>query len=994
MRRTARLSALLALFAPLVALTAPPPAVAHLDGSSRVCPIPVAPGSATLRLIWFGRTGGISGQLGRNRAHLALYDRIGDALTEVVPRFEGPRVFVWNDRIAFAPGGLDIATFHRFLAAGPHDRAVVFESMPAVESPFELLLELPGPDGASLADTPILDLFLGSNAVLPGLRSTRLRWVRYTANDGADIDLLEPVDSRPLPALPEDPAVWEIRWAFQATVTPTGGAPRTLFNIGRPLHDGARRLALVERLRAEAPDRTLVLAAGDDIETYSFTAAGVPDKQRPNTWESFRRMKLTALVPGGAEAAFGLDQLQRDAQAHEVAVLGANVPDAPFAGWRLVAAGPVQVLIVGLVNPDMRPADRRRGFGERAFGDEAAAVDRAVREATERLGRRPDLVIALGLLDPGARYRLLRDSGEVDILLADFADHGIHREALTAALATPEQQAARARERHPLPVAPAGSTRLGLAEVQLVADPDTGRWQVATVESQAVPVPGDLPADRQMATAVQALRQAVYAPAQARLLPDLGPSIAEDPALFARFLASDRIKRLSRSWGTVPARVTADLWRTMVANAVAERLDAEVVLLPQIPFPWSLDGPITTLEAVANLNVPDRIRAMKLTAADLRTLAAAPVFARLSTAGITTTKDGLTVRGRLVDDREVYRVAFADGLVAEPAFATILGRPSADHFVKRGDDWASDEGGEPLALRDLAVEALAARSEGGPTALTAWMHPSGADKRARWVLDLQQLAFEGSAYVTVGAGTGVDDGYDEVRETRVRTANHRLVAARGDVFLNREGESVDWVNRLHLEFAKGFYEEAADQETADDLRLSTELQVPPWTLPAIGGVPFANVALATEFTPTEGNPRKQQIEGALGLLWKGGIVTQARGAALVVHDFSTDVPDPQLGALAALGLRVELPSSVWTADGEVRYFIPNIGADDASELGLVAKLRTGLDVPLFARLSLGIYVDLYAYRGQIPATHDPGASVISGLSLKYDHRLKLAGVSW
>jgi len=272
------------------------------------------------------------------------------------------------------------------------------------------------------------------------------------------------------------------------------------------------------------------------------------------------------------------------------------------------------------------------------------------------------------------------------------------------------------------------------------------------------------------------------------------------------------------------------------------------------------------------------------------------------------------------------------------------------------------------------------------------MHPTGADKRSRWVLDLQQLAFEGSLYSAAGAGTG--DDYAEVRETRVRTESHQLVTARGDVYLNREGLSVDWVNRLHVEFGKGFYDAAEDQETADDLRLSTELQITPWRLPGLGGVPFANLAFASEFTPTDGNPRKRQLEATLGLLWKGGIVTEARGAALVVHDFSTDVPDPQVGALAAVGLRVELPSSVWSTDGELRYFIPGIGVDDRSELGVIGKVRTALDVPVFARFALGIYVDLYAYRGQVPATHDPGASVISGLSLKYDHRLKLAGAGW
>lgn len=954
------------------------------------------PDEATVRLIWFGRTGGVSGQVGRNRAHLALYDQVGGPLAGIEPIYEGPRVFVHGARAAVAPGGLQIATFHRFLAHGPHTREVLDPTLAAVESPFELLVELPG-----AAQTPVLDLFLGAEALLPGMAPTTLRRVRYTATDGTVVEVLEPADVELMPGLPTDPAEWEIRWAFQAEVTPAGLPPRTLLNIGRPLHDGARRVALIERLVAEAPDRTLVLAAGEDIETFSFTAAGKPDLQRPNTWDAYRRLGLTALAPGGAEAAFGLDTLQRAAQEHEVPVLAANVDDAPFAGWRLVEAGPTQVLVVGLVDPELRPADRRRGFGDRAFADPAAAVNRAVEAARARLGRRPDLVVVFGVLSPEVRARLVRDSGEIDLLLADFADHGIHREALTTALATPAQQAARARERHPLTVASAGATRLGLAEVSLVRDPATGRWQVLAVESQAVPVPGDLPADRRTAEAVQRVRQAVYAPAQVELLPDLGPAIAAEPALFATFLQSDRVRRLSRAGQRVPPRVTAALWRQMVANAVGERLDAEVVLLPPIPFPWALDGPITTLEAVANLNVPDRLRLVKLTAAELRAVVAAPAFAGLVTAGVVQTADGLMVRGRPVDEREVYRVAFADGLVADPGLAPTLDRPAIARFEYDAEDdaWRAvdddDDEGRALPLRDFAVRALRSRAEAdGASGLAAWMHPSGAEKRARWVLDLRALAFEGSLYGALGAGADDGDGYGEVRETRVRTASHQLVAARGDVYFNREGVSVDWVNRLHVEFAKGFYEAAEDQETADDLRLSTELQVPPWTVPVIRGVPFGNLAFASEFTPTEGNDRKKQIEGSLGLLWSGGIVQQARAAALVVHDFASDLPDPQVGALAAIGLRIELPSSVWFADGEVRYFIPEIGVDDASELGVVGKLRSGFDVPLFARLSLGIYVDLFAYRGQVPATHDPGASVISGLSLKYDQRLKLGGLWW
>jgi len=45
-------------------------------------------------------------------------------------------------------------------------------------------------------------------------------------------------------------------------------------------------------------------------------------------------------------------------------------------------------------------------------------------------------------------------------------------------------------------------------------------------------------------------------------------------------------------------------------------------------------------------------------------------------------------------------------------------------------------------------------------------------------------------------------------------------------------------------------------------------------------------------------------------------------------------------------------------------------------------------VPLVAQLALGLYVDLFAYRGQHDTTSELGASLVGGVALKYDRRLK------
>lgn len=290
-------------------------------------------------------------------------------------------------------------------------------------------------------------------------------------------------------------------------------------------------------------------------------------------------------------------------------------------------------------------------------------------------------------------------------------------------------------------------------------------------------------------------------------------------------------------------------------------------------------------------------------------------------------------------------------------------------------------------MRDLALDALQTRAvAAGAAGLLEWMRPVGAEKRARWILDLRALSFEGSAYTVLGGGA--DAAYSEVRDTRVTTASHRMLATRGDVLLDREGVDFDWHNRLSVAFAKADYDDADDQETEDTLRLSSELRVPPWTLPVIDAVPFVNVAGATEFTPTEDNPRKKLLEGVVGGSWTGPVIRSTKTGLVVAHDFSTARPNPQVGVMAATDIRLELPASVWYAALEGRYYIPGLGVDDASELGLSLAGRTGLDVPLVDRLALGLFVDLFAYRGQVPRTREPGASLIGGLALKYDRRFK------
>ncbi|MCA9548129.1 MAG: hypothetical protein KC613_27180 [Myxococcales bacterium] len=927
-----------------------------------------------VRILWFGATGGVSNHVGRNRAHLALAEQLGRAVGRLAPRADGPHAYAAEGHLLFADGGLPVTTLQRVVQhLDAAERQAVHPAWPVLLSPFEVVFE--GPPGGR--DTPALDLLLEAPDRLPGATRQTAALSRLVLEGETVWWLALPGAAA---ALPTDPAAWEVRFAWEGDVT-VRGQPRRLFNVGRPVHEGARRQAALIAQQALAPDRTLILAAGDDLETRSFLDARLLDRQRPLSWAAYARLGVDGLAVGAAEAALGLPSLALEQQTHRVPVLAANLPSAPVPGHRLVKVGEAQVLLIGLTEPELDRGDRRN-FGDSVPTDPVLAVRKARVTAEHELGHPPDLTVAFGHLSPATRRALTEAGAGIDLLLADFDDHGLVPARQVAQL-TDEGQIFLARDRRPIPVVPAGRTRLGLAEVHFARTP-RGHLQVNAVESQALPVPGDGPADAVTLRALTEVRQAAYAEGAQRLLPDLGRLIDADPGLRARFEADPLVSRTLRT-AQVPGRLTATLWRTLVANTLRAHTGAEIAVLPALPFPWALTGPVSRLQAAANLDTPAELVVVRLSAAQLGALALKPGLGELVLTGLDVT-DPLApkVRGRALDPREFYTVLTTDGLRAD-------------------GDLAGPLGGEVLAqpgpLRPLALALLGAAQDDAAT-LTAHMQADGGPA-PRWVLDVRDLSVGASDYLNARPDGGTA-AYAGVRETRVTTRDNLAFAGRGDVFLSRQAESVEWVNHLRAEFAEARYSDdvggAAREETADGILAETELRIRALALgPARDVDPYFTVQYATEFTPTQrelpdgrlvDNPRKRRVDASLGLVWKRAWVQLLRLGAIVGQDFAEADNDPQVGAVVATQLGLDVAGLRWRLDAEARYFIPGVGIDTATELGAWLKARNSLDFPLFLGVGVGIYLDLFGYRGTSASTTDPGMSLVSGVALRFDRIFK------
>lgn len=745
--------------------------------------------------------------------------------------------------------------------------------------------------------------------------------------------------------------------------------------IGRPLGEGLRRAALLQRLKAET-DEPLVLDAGNLVEPgvsdWSTTA-------RAFTLEKLGALGYDAIVP--AENELALPEADRARLAAVAPLVATNlIPKDPAAPWPFRRVFETRragrsVAVVGVV--DDRALDRAGLTTEQAPWKVADPVETAKQVVAELLQRpRPPEAILLLSNVRDARLHELRHILGVTAVVGDFVGLPGDTYSETVSLSG----VARARALTAPLVAHSSKNRLGRLTIRYGPPPaPEAPPPLLSLSNEARLVADWLPPVPEWRRRFDRLKDGFQRARQAILLPD--PRELPDPR---------------PGW-------TQGLWSRLVAEATREAAGAEVAILKAPALAPGALGPMNRLMVEASLETRERLVSLAVPGRALPALAALGADGpELAFAGYDPAAK--TVAGAALVDDEYYRVVTTEGLWRHPRFAAAFEAKHPRERFRMAPDGAlsEDPAAGPALLKDVALAKVVALGRpGGPfsppamAALERWL--AGPAPGPRWAFKLEDGQLDANGTNVSGAGA-----YGQVRNTRVTAPNAFALGGKGKLAATYDAPDFALEQRIRAIYRRQSIEKAGvyvGQETDDELAFTSEYRLKRWAPVSFGLTPYLNGSYVTEFVPdlAEGvpKPRRSELNAVGGLLLPLGYgFKELRLGAIVRNDLANpQVLEPGFTSQLTFERTLEpwLPAT-FKSGLDVTQYLPT-PLDQADRLGLLATWTTSLSVPIWERLTLTFATDYFAFRGKVPATSQLGSNFVARVALGYQLTFKpLAGI--
>lgn len=847
-------------------------------------------------------------------------ERLGGHLAELSvvhgAAFQGPWTLVAADRRA--------ATVVAALRAG-QVRCGSAAERPAVRTRTELLVM--AQDGQS----SLLDALEER-----GLDRTRASWWDCTGPGERGLVLVGPADALPPSWELGD---WELgralmgRWAEQE--------PSRRFLVAtRPVAEPSRLVRQARRLLAE--EGTVHVDAGSFLDGVSSARNDRFSLLRPLTWSMLESLAPAALVPGETELALGADAFQAELLDHPLPYLATNW-QAPAAlelpDHRIVAVegagGRVRLAFLGVLDPVLQTWVPGLGEAGVTLTDPVSSVQ-AVVDRLYAASEPPDVVVVLSTAGPQVHAALRRHLRGVDLVVGDPSLVGGRLDQAEWALRPqpPGEEGA-----------PVGVGLDGLATVDL----RLGAAGLVAVQARPVEVVPGLPVEPQITSAITSVRAEVYPPLDVPLVPAAQP---DAPAL---------------AW-------TEAQWRLLVCEALRRATSADVVLLRELPAPSHVPGPLSELMAVEYLSMLDHLELHRVPGSKLKTVLDRSWGNVPVACGAQPGSDSPVLRGRSLESGRAYRLVTTDRTRATTALGQILeGVPASGPLDPRGVRTVLGPLGPPWTVRAATLAALREVREAAADpdeAVRGLLTAAASDKPPQWAVRLRGLSLSASRF------QGADQGaFASIPETLATSPTSFTLSTAADLALERDELALFWDLRYRQSYASLATAGSEVQESADDWRLSTSVELPSLSRRVLlTWKPYSELAFDSEHTPTTdelglANPRQADLSLAVGAAAGAtGPLSSLRLGAFASRDLARLLDKPtEWGGKAEVGTSTSLGWTTWTVTGEGSVYA-DTSVDDESDLRFKLLGTTKLAAPLARWLAVSLSAQGFLLQGRVPQT--------------------------
>jgi len=968
------------------------------------------PAGPSLQILYTGGGGGLAGYSSTGSAILLLWDELASRGGSAWVERSGTGCFALDGRHLISPEanrGQPVVDFLR--GGGVQQRRVLRRDLPLLETDDMLMFQHP--------ENPHLDL-LGlmeqrnrRTGEEPSVRRSTGRLTEVTGAQGRKLLLLERKGD-PAGALKSDPLAWEPQWVVRGKAG-LGDQQGTHYVLLKPWGEGTRRVCLLRSLVAAS--RSLLVSAGNELSTFE-RLTGKKSPLRALETRTLASLGYDAIVPGPRELYYGAAELAKSGLPFVATNLfhskGKRKGKPVFRRYLVKRVGEIRVGIIGLV--DRRVVDRAPDPARMAdvvARDPVASAIQAIRELRALPGTRPDMIIALSNLRD---RELLEAQGQiygVDLFITQTKRWG--RYPLRRSVDTRGRGRERLLGRAPVLLAYAEHLAVGRATARF-----DGARQLVGLDDAPMAVGPELPWDETLHRRIVGRHLEDLGQMESVLMPSLEDMVGDDRALLEQVREDPEIARFvpreqTKGWGQL--WITARLWSVVVANILRRAARAEVALVRRKEYlSATVPGPLTESYVLQWLDDEDTVRLHELSGAQLQDLAKA--------AGKDATVSGLDraasrVAGRSLVASERYRVAISSSVAELERVAAVLkGTGAQTRFRLAGDRLEQDASGRLALLREVVMATLRGLRDRHPKldrplreTLRQWLRPAGQAIEPRWSIAATGITLSFANFSNHPRSSYLDS--PRVRETRTQMPNNYALSVKGELSLAYDDESINWINASRFKLARlmidleDIGEGEVENETADDLTVSTELQLKFLKLSTGRGrldlVPYVNVTFDTEFTATrhiltkERYPHQKELYASAGIvLHPGQILREIRLASLTKTDFVPARGKFEGGLLVGSRLSVPLWRARLDLAATLRYF-PDTDDDTLEDLGLILEGEAALVVPFTRDFSVTLGADLYLYRPKLHESEDgaivegdTAVSLILSAGLSFDHLWK------